>query len=108
MLRAHVVAAVDVLRERMAEAWTLESLAEEVHLSQSQLTRSFDAVAGISPLAYLRQLRVTRMASLLRSTDLSVGAVARSVGWHDSRNASRHFRAAYGVSPTAYRLTASN
>jgi hypothetical protein len=32
-----------VLRDRLAELWTLTTLAEEVHLSRSQLVRAFDA-----------------------------------------------------------------
>jgi transcriptional regulator GlxA family with amidase domain len=42
--RGHVVTAVGVLRTRWAESWTLDSLAEEVHLSRSQLVRAFGAV----------------------------------------------------------------
>jgi transcriptional regulator GlxA family with amidase domain len=44
VLRGHVVTAVGVLRNRLAEPWTLAALAKEVHLSRSQLVRSFDAV----------------------------------------------------------------
>lgn len=102
-LRGHVVSAVKVLRERIAEPWTDGSLAEEVHLSRSHLFRCFDATVGMSPLAYLRQMRVERMARLLASTDLSVAEVARAVGWTDPSYAARCFHAACGVSPTGYR-----
>lgn len=101
--RGHVVAAVDVLRNRLAEPWTLDALADEVHLSRSQLVRCFDATVRMSPMAYLRKMRVERMARLLTSTDLSVGEAARAVGWTDRFYASRYFHAAYGVSPSEYR-----
>jgi transcriptional regulator GlxA family with amidase domain len=65
--------------------------------------RSFDATVGMSPMAYLRQMRVERMARLLISTDLSVAEVARSVGWKNQFHASQCFHAAYGISPTEYR-----
>ena len=103
VVRGHVVAAVGVLRVRLAEPWTLDALASEVHLSRSQLVRSFDAATGMSPMAYLRQMRVERMARLLVSTDLSVGEAARSVGWKNQFHASQCFHAACGVSPTEYR-----
>jgi transcriptional regulator GlxA family with amidase domain len=51
VVRGHVVTAVGVLRGRLAEPWTASSLAEEVHLSRSQLTRAFDATVGVSPMA---------------------------------------------------------
>lgn len=95
--------AVGVLRERLAEPWTLSALAEEVHLSRSQLVRSFDTTAGMSPMAYLRQIRVQQMARLLCSTDLPIAAVARSVGWADANYASRCFHTHYGISPTEFR-----
>ena len=80
VVRGHVVAAVSILRDRLAEPWTLDRLADEVHLSRSQLVRCFDATAGTSPMAYLRQMRVRRMAGLLASTDLSIAETVRAVG----------------------------
>ncbi len=81
VVRGHVVAAVGVLRGRLAEPWTLNALADEVHLSRSQLVRSFDAATGLSPMAYLRQMRVERMARLLVSTDCWLAKLpARSGG----------------------------
>lgn len=103
VVRGHVVTAANVLRSRLAEPWTLSSLAAEVRLSRSQLVRAFDATVGISPMAYLRQMRAERMARLLVSTDLSVGETARSVGWRNQFHASQCFHAHYGVSPTEFR-----
>lgn len=103
VVRGHVIVAINLLRARLADPWSLDSLADEVHLSRSQLVRAFDAVVGTSPMACLRQMRVERMARLLTSTDLSVAEAARSVGWKDPFHASRCFHAAYGVAPTEFR-----
>ena len=54
-------------------------------------------------MAYVRRMRVQRMARLLASTDLSITEAARSVGWTDPNYASRCFHCAYGVSPTEFR-----
>lgn len=103
IVRGHVVAAVGVLRSRLAEPWRLGALADEVHLSRSQLVRAFDAMVGMSPLTFLRRMRVEQMAQLLTSTDLSIAEAARSVGWTDQNYASRCFHAHYGMSATAFR-----
>ncbi len=103
IVRGHVVAAIDILRARVGEPWTLNALAEEVHLSRSQLVRAFDATVGTSPMAYLRRMRAEQMARLLSSTDLSVAEVARLVGWADANYASRCFHAQHGTSPTEFR-----
>lgn len=103
VMRGHVVVSVKLMRERLAEPWTDGALAEEVHLSRSHLFRCFDATVNMSPMAYLRQMRVQKMAQLLLGTDLSIAEVARAVGWTDPSYATRCFHAAFGVSPTAYR-----
>jgi AraC family transcriptional regulator len=75
----------------LVEPWTLTALAEEVHLSRSQLVRAFDATIGLSPMAYLRRIRVEQMARLLSTTELTIAEAARSVGWVDANYASRCF-----------------
>jgi hypothetical protein len=45
IVRGHVVVAVNTLRSRLAEPWSLDALADEVHLSRSQLVRAFDPAA---------------------------------------------------------------
>jgi AraC-like DNA-binding protein len=92
-----------VLRRRLVEPWTLALLAEEVHLSRSQLVRAFDATTGMSPMAFLRHMRVEQMARLLVSTDLSIADAARVVGWDDPNYASHCFHAHHGISPTEFR-----
>jgi transcriptional regulator GlxA family with amidase domain len=92
-----------VLRSRLAEPWSLDVLADEVHLSRSQLVRAFDATVRLSPMAYLRRARVQEMARLLDSTDMSVAAAARAVGWVDANYAGRCFHVHYGMSPTRFR-----
>ncbi len=103
VVRGHVVVAIGVLRTRLRDPWTLAMLAEEVHLSRSQLVRAFDATVRVSPMAYLRHIRVRRMASLLASTDLSIAETARAVGWNDANYATRCFHTHYGMSPTDFR-----
>lgn len=103
VLRGHAVVAVGVLRDRLAEPWTLSSLAEEVHLSRSQLVRAFDATVGLSPMAYLRWMRVQEMARLLISTDLSVTGAARVAGWTDAKYASLCFHSHYDMPPSEFR-----
>ncbi|WP_433598167.1 hypothetical protein ACQPXH_20600 [Nocardia sp. CA-135953] len=63
VVRSDVVTTVGRLSTKLAEPWTLSSLAGEVHLSRSQPVRSFDAMVGMSPMAYLRRTRVERMTA---------------------------------------------
>lgn len=54
-------------------------------------------------MAFLRKMRVERMARLLATTDLPIAEAARAVGWTDPNYASRTFHDDYGISPTEFR-----
>ncbi len=97
-----VLTAIALLHEDLGRSWRIDDLAREVSLSISQLSRLFRTQAGISPAAFLRQIRAARMAELLATTSLTVGEAGAAVGWHDLSIASRSFKHRYGVSPSAY------
>lgn len=104
----HIVNAQTVLRARLATAWTLEQLAEEVSLSVPQLLRLFNRTVGMPPMRYLAQLRLEEFSRLLEQSDLSIAEISRQVGWRDPRIAARWFRQRWGVNPSMYRRMAPN
>lgn len=108
-LRVEVRQAVTLLREQPARRWTLDDLADEVHLSPSRLSSVLVEAYGKTPLAFLTMIRAEHLAKLLRETDLTVTAAMQRVGWHSRSHATRLFREYVGVtwrtkrSPTASR-----
>jgi transcriptional regulator GlxA family with amidase domain len=100
VVRSHVETAVGLLRDHLADPRTLDSLANEVHLSRSQLVPTFDAVTSLGTMAYLRLMRAQQMARLLTHSDPPISAISREVGWADTNYASRCFHANNGISPT--------
>ncbi len=93
----------ELLRADPARRWSITDLANEVHLSKSQVGRLFVEAYGKSPIAYLTMLRTERMAGLLRTTDAPIAAIAREVGWDAADFAARQFRRSVGVTPRRYR-----
>lgn len=100
--RREVTTAVSLLRSDLARPWGIEELAREVAVSPAHLARLFRAQLGISPAAFLRQLRADRMAELLATTRLTVSEAGAAVGWRDVAMASRSFKQRYGVPPSVY------
>lgn len=106
-LRAEAHRAAELLCADPVRGWSVTDLANEVHLSKSQLGRVFVEAYGKSPIAYLTMLRVERMAGLLRTTDTPIAVIAREVGWGDPDFAARQFRRSVGVTPSRYRVMSS-
>ncbi|GAB2870536.1 helix-turn-helix domain-containing protein [Streptomyces mayteni] len=98
-----VTAAVRLLEQDVAAAWTVERLAAAAGLSAGRLARLFAQRMGVPPMAYLGRLRAERAAALLMETGLPVAAIGRRVGWPDPNYASRRFRHHFGLSPARYR-----
>jgi AraC family transcriptional regulator len=78
-------------------------LAERLEVSPSTLARRFKAETGMTVAGYLAQQRAARAARLLTTTSQQVRDVALSVGYDDANYFVKVFRAAYGMTPTAYR-----
>lgn len=95
--------AARMLRDGLAEEWTLDRLAASVHLSRSRLGRVFREAFGKTPIAYLTMLRAERMAELLRTTDAPIATIASQLGWPDPDYAGRLFKQSVGYSPRQYR-----
>lgn len=96
---------LEMLRSDIAAPWTLDMLADAVHLSSEQLGRVFLETFGKTPLAYLTMLRVEKMASLLHEGDQTVAVIARQVGWNNRGRASEAFREYTGLTPGQYRTS---
>lgn len=102
-LRREAHQAAELLRTDPVRRWSVSDLANEVHLSKSQVNRVFVEAYGKSPIAYLTMLRTERMAGLLRTSDAPIAVIAREVGWGDPDFAARQFRRSVGVTPSQYR-----
>jgi AraC-like DNA-binding protein len=83
--------------------WTVASLARETAVSRSVLDAKFRDVLGRSPIRYLTEWRMHIAEDLLATTDLTVGTVARRVGYDAEEAFSRAFKRAHGESPTMWR-----
>jgi AraC-like DNA-binding protein len=91
----------DFLGSRFSKQVRLASIAAECGMSAFQLIRVFQRVLGVSPYAYLVQLRVNRARDLLHQ-GVGVSEVAYSCGFSDQSHLTRVFKKAIGVPPGTY------
>jgi AraC-like DNA-binding protein len=83
---------------------SLDAAASAAGFSVDHFGRVFQRDMGMSPMKYLRSLRMAQSQKMLESTDLRVREVAREVGFSDSLHFSRVFHRATGMSPRQYRV----
>jgi AraC family transcriptional regulator of adaptative response / methylphosphotriester-DNA alkyltransferase methyltransferase len=95
-------ALVAIRRDYPDEALSLGSVAHAIATSRRQLQRVF-AEHGTSFRGELQRVRMARAAELLRGGDLSVGAVARAVGYRQPAQFSKAFRRHHGRPPSDLR-----
>ena len=91
------------LRRDAARAWPVAEHARRAGLSTAQLRDAVRAAAGCGPKDFLLGVRLTRAKELLATTDLTVAAIARRVGFPDAGYFARLFAQRVGVPPSAFR-----
>lgn len=82
---------------------TIDDVAAYAGVSRSWLYRGFQRRFGVSPLAYLEDIRLQYAMQLLTRTALQIREIAYSVGYVDALYFSKVFSRRTGLSPTAYR-----
>lgn len=84
----------------------LAELADAAAVSPGHLSRIFRTHFGVGVAGALELVRLSRAATLLLRSSLSVAAVAAATGFSDPYHFSHRFRRAYGLPPGRYRVTA--
>lgn len=99
-----VARALELVHERAADPWTLDTLARACAVSRATLADRFRRAVGSPPMAYLRTWRLTTAGDLLTAhPELGLETVAARVGYGSAFAFSTAFRRHTGVSPTSYR-----
>ena len=88
----------------LSHPWTLDQLAQRVHMSAEHLRRNCRREIGRSPMEHLAYIRMQRAQELLETTDDKLEVVAALVGYSSGLVFSRAFARCVGLSPSEYRL----
>jgi AraC family transcriptional regulator of adaptative response / methylphosphotriester-DNA alkyltransferase methyltransferase len=101
--RALYTEAVALIRRDYASDLRLTDVGRRIGASPRALQRAFAQEGKRSFSQELQATRLDAAEQLLRTTDLSVGAIARRVGYHDHAPFTKAFRRHHGTAPSAHR-----
>ncbi|MBX6948412.1 AraC family transcriptional regulator [Levilactobacillus brevis] len=95
--------AVTELQENYAQPVSIANLAERLNYSSVYFSRYFKDYMGISPKAYLGQIRLERATSLLMTSQDSIQNIALKTGFSTEKNFFVTFKQYYQMTPRTYR-----
>jgi AraC-like DNA-binding protein len=98
-----IARALQRLRERPTDRWTVAALAKAAGLSRAAFARRFLSELGVPPLRYLAEVRMDLAARLLAEGDASLALIAARVGYESEFAFSRAFKRRTGEAPGVYR-----
>ena len=102
-----VINAVTKIYKSYFEEISLESISRELCVNKNYLGRLFREQTGMTVLSMLQMIRYDVACYALKSSNLKISAVAKSVGYSDPGYFSRLFKKNAGISPEDYRISAS-
>jgi len=84
----------------------VDDLAEAVHLGRTVFYGKLKAIVGMSPVDFLRRLRMQRAEYLIANSDEAFSQIAYAVGFSDPKYFSKCFKKETGLTPSEYRAKA--
>ncbi len=107
MLEPKTLTAADKMKQIIDTMWqydiSMTELAKQVYCSRNHAIRPFKNRFGISPYKYISDIRLKNSKRMLKSSNLPVGEIAKSLGFCDSRYFSNWFKKHTDCSPKSYR-----
>ncbi|MDR0697792.1 MAG: response regulator [Tannerella sp.] len=81
---------------------SMEMLAGEMNMSSSSLYRKVKGISGLSPVDFIRMVRLKKAVEIMRSGEKRINEIAFLVGFSSPAYFSTIFQRQYGKSPSEY------
>lgn len=96
---------MDVVERNIGnEHFSVDMLAASLNISNSVLYRRLKQTTDLSPISFIRSVRIKRAAQLLRTRRYLVSEVCQMVGFSDQRYFSSCFKRQFGTTPKAWSM----
>jgi AraC-like DNA-binding protein len=100
--------AIEIIEGNIADPlFSVEKMGEEMGMSRTSMHRKIKEITGFPPSELIRNIRLRKAASMLRSETDSVSQIGFAVGFEDHSYFSKAFKKQFGVSPSEYHRSTS-
>ena len=82
--------------------FTIDEFAQELSMGRTVFYQKLKAIIGLSPVDFIREMRVKRAKQLIDSGEYNISTVAYMAGFNDPKYFSKCFKKQFGVSPSEY------
>lgn len=101
--RSYTDLAIELMDKYYAEDISLQSIASQISVNPSYLSRLFKQEKGENFITYLTRVRIEHAKTYLLSRELRVYEIADKVGYHNYTYFSKIFKKSVGLTPEEYR-----
>jgi AraC-like DNA-binding protein len=97
-----ITEAMRLMRKQAFRPLSVEGIARQVAMSPSHFAHRFRAVARMSPMRFVKEVRLDAARTLLLSQGVRASEVALRVGYESPAHFARDFKRRFGASPVRY------
>lgn len=95
--------AIHIVESNLTEPdFDVVKLAEFVNMSRSTLSRKIKSITGLTPLEFIRNIKMKHACKLLQNKDMNIGEIALTLGYFNRKYFTQCFKEEFGVTPTDY------
>lgn len=81
---------------------TIDEFARQLNMGRTVFYQKLKSVVGLSPVDFIRDMRIKRAKQLIDSGGYNVSTIAYMTGFNDPKYFSKCFKKQFGISPSEY------
>ena len=94
---------MDSIEQHLEESeFDLEQLSTEMGMSKSTLYRKIKSITGLTPLDFVRNVKMKRACMMLLARTQNISEVAYAVGFSTPKYFTKCFKEEFGITPSEY------
>lgn len=95
--------AIKIIENHLSETeFDVNTFADHLNMSKSSLYRKIKTMTGLSPIEFIRNIRLKHASQMLKEKSISVAEVAYSVGFSDPKYFTSCFKNEFNITPSEY------